>query len=326
MVSQVVMPKPEKFDPTYGYSLEDLLQVDAPAAPSDFDSFWQRAYRKARSLDLGIKIQENVDEHGPWVVHKVFFNSTQNTRIGAWLMVPRCQPPTRGFVVGHGYGGRAAPDYHLPFHDAAFLFPCCRGIGISPNPPISSDPMWHVLHDIDKKDRYILRGCVEDTWLSISTLLTLYPFLRNRMGYLGISFSGGVGALALAQETRISRAHLNVPSFGHHRLRLRLPTRGSGRAVQNFYRKHKRMALNTLRYYDAANAAENINIPMHLALALEDPVVAPPGQFAIYNHLKHDKSLFTLTKGHAEYLGQEQQKKALLNELSEFFEPLSRDQ
>ena len=53
----------------------------------------------------------------------------------------------------------------------------------------------------------------------------------RRLDYMGISFGGGIGALALPWDERFHRAHLNVPSFGHHPLRLTLPepdTTGSG--------------------------------------------------------------------------------------------------
>ena len=56
----------------------------------------------------------------------------------------------------------------------------------------------------------------------------LFPALQGRLGFLGLSFTGGLGVLAMACEERIARAHFNVPTFGHHRLRLRQSTLGSG--------------------------------------------------------------------------------------------------
>jgi cephalosporin-C deacetylase len=140
---------------------------------------------------------------------------------------------------------------------------------------------------------------------------------------LGISFSGGIGALALAWEQRISRGHINIPTFGHHPLRLRLPTRGSTHSLQQFYSTHKKQTLNVLRYYDAALAAKRIAMPIHCACALFDPFVAPPAQFAIYNALPTTKELFVLNAGHHSYPEQEQQTQQLIAELDAFFAPLS---
>jgi cephalosporin-C deacetylase len=313
------------FDPSYGYSLNQLLAVKPPKEPKDFDSFWQNRYQKA--LSVAPKPQTkiiNEDQLG-WRVFAISYTSTDNFPIQGWLLLPASGVIKRGFVVGHGYGGREGPDFHLPFKDAALLFPCFRGLSLSARPPISAEPRWHVLHDISLKDRYILGGCVEDVWLAVSALLSLFPDLAGHLGYLGISLGGGIGALALAWESRINKGHLNVPSFGHHPLRLRLATNGSAGSVQQFYQTHKKMTLTVLRYYDAALAAKRIKIPMHCACAAFDPCVAPPGQFAIFNALSCEKQLFILDAGHHSYANQVQQEIELLNQLDDFFASLKSE-
>jgi len=110
----------------------------------------------------------------------------------------------------------------------------------------------------------------------------------RRLDYLGISFGGGIGALALPWDERFHRAHLNVPSFGHHPLRLALPGVGSGEAVRRYQQRTGR-ALATLRSFDAAAAARYLRIPVHVAAARFDPAVPPPGQFAIYNALAGER-------------------------------------
>ena len=311
------------FDPSYGYSLAQLLTVKTPKEPKDFDAFWQTRYQNALTIAPNAHtklISEN--EHG-WQVLAMGYTSTDDFAIRGWLLLPRSGVIKRGFIIGHGYGGRDSPDFHLPFTDAALFFPCFRGLGLSTVPNISSEPNWHVLHDINQRDRYILGGCVEDVWLAVSALLELFPQLAGHLGYLGISFSGGIGALALPWEQRITRGHLNMPTFGHHPLRLRLPTHGSTQSLQQFYHAHKKQTLQVLRYYDAALAAKRITMPIHCACALFDPFVAPPSQFAIHNALTGNKALFVLMAGHHAYPEQNQQTQELLAELAVFFAPLS---
>ncbi len=311
------------FDPSYGYTLDQLLAVKTPKEPKDFDCFWQQRYKKALTINPQPHTKIINEDKLGWRLFEINYTSTDNFPIRGWLMVPTSGVIKRGFIVGHGYGGRDEPDYHLPFKDAAFLFPCFRGLSLSAQPTISSEPYWHVLHNINQKDHYILGGCVEDLWLAVSTMLSLFPELSGHLGYLGISFSGGIGALALAWETRISKGHLNVPTFGHHPLRLRLATNGSGKSVQGYYKSHKKQTLAVLRYYDAALAAKYITQPMHCACAIFDPCVAPPGQFAIYNALPNEKQLFILEAGHHNYPAQAQQEHELLNQLDAFFASLS---
>ncbi|MGR9053461.1 MAG: acetylxylan esterase [Gammaproteobacteria bacterium] len=309
------------FDPTYGYSLERLLNIKPPPTPQGFASFWQSRYARAVQSEPKPKLTSTDRNRHDYDVYDLSYRSTDDFPIGGWALLPKHGRVTRGVIVGHGYGGRSGPDFHLPIPDAAFLFPCFRGLSRSRRAPISEDPNYHVLHDIDKKERYILGGCVEDLWLAVSALLALFPEVRGRVAYLGISFGGGIGALALPWDARIRRAHLNVPAFGHHPLRLELPTWGSAAALQRYRREHGHI-LETLAYYDAAVAAQYIRIPMHVAAALADPAVAPPGQFCIYNALVGEKKLFVLERGHLDYPGKAAQEKALLSDLKQFFSAL----
>lgn len=311
------------FDPTYGYSLAQLLAVTTPKEPKDFDAFWQARYQKALTVAPQPQTKIISENRQGWRVFEINYTSTDHFLIRGWLLLPINGVIKRGFVIGHGYGGRAEPDFHLPFNDAALLFPCFRGLGLSAQPHISADPYWHVRHDINQADRYILGGCVDDVWLGVSALLQLFPHLAGHLGYLGISFSGGIGALALAWEQRIARGHLNMPTFGHHPLRLRLPTCGSTASLQEFYQTHKKQTLKILRYYDAVLAAKRITMPIHCACALCDPFVAPPSQFAIYNALTAHKELFVLLAGHHEYPEQKQQEQELIAQLDAFFAPLN---
>ncbi len=310
------------FDPTYGYSLNQLLAIKPPKEPKDFDSFWQKRYQNALTVAPKPKIEFIKEDMFGWRVFAISYTSTDKSQILGWLLLPSSGIIRRGFVVGHGYGGREGPDFHLPFKDAAILFPCFRGLSLSACPPISNEPYWHVLHDIHLKDHYILGSCVDDLWLAVSTLLSLFPDLAGHLGYLGVSLGGGIGGLALAWETRLNKGHLNVPTFGHQPLRLRLKTNGSARSLQEFYRSHKKITLNTLRYYDAASAAKRIKIPMHCACALFDPCVAPPGQFAIFNAINCEKQLYILEAGHHNYKNEALQELELINQLDDFFKSL----
>ena len=309
------------FDPSYDYSLDELLNVGAPLAPTDFREFWQARYARALQVHPCPRIRHTGMSHAGFEVYSLRYFSTDHVVIRGWVLIPQDQPVTRGMVFGHGYGGCDGPDYRLCPKGAALLFPCFRGLARSQHPPISTNPAFHVLHDIDKPQQYIIGGCVDDLWLAVSSMQMLFPATQGHIGYSGVSFGGGIGALALPWEPRIQRAHLNVPTFGNQPLRLQLPTIGSGAAVQRYQQQHGNV-LATLQYYDAASAATFIRQPMHVAAALFDPAVAPPGQFAIYNALSGEKSLFTLDAGHFAYPQQAAQEQALQGELDAFFSRL----
>jgi cephalosporin-C deacetylase len=309
------------FDPSYGYDLQGLFAIEPPPVPDGFAEVWRERYRAALAVDPSPRLARSRDQNAGYHCLDIAYRSTDDFHIGGWMLIPKRRAPTHALICGHGYGGVASPDFELPCADAIYLIPCFRGLGRSARAPISSDPWWHVLHDIDKPDRYILRGCVEDLWTGVSALLLLYPWLQNRIGYMGISFGGGIGALALPWEPRIALGHLNVPTFGHYPLRLGLRSIGSSESVRQFVERNAHTAV-TLSEYDAAVAARFIRQPMHLALALFDPVVPPPGQFAIYNAIHGNKQLMVMRAGHFDYPEQTQDEQRLIAELGAFFAPL----
>ncbi len=309
------------FDPSYGYTLDDLCAVQAPKPPADFEQFWRRRYARAYRVAASPELQRSalsMPSHDVW---QLVYHSVDDFPIRGWLLRPRHEPVRRGLILGHGYCGIEQPQYDLEVTDAAVLIPCFRGLGLSARASIPSEPERHILHGIDSRETYVLGGCVDDIWTGVSALLALHPEIRGRIGYLGISFGGGIGALAIPWEDRIARAHLNVPAFGHQPLRRELPTVGSAAALQDYETLHGNTR-EILRYYDAATAAAYMQRPVHVAAARFDPVVAPPGQFAIYNALRGERRLYVLVAGHADYPRGEQQHRELLEELRTFFDVL----
>lgn len=311
------------FDPTCGMDLAQLLSIAPPLPPPDFAAFWERRYDAALNVAPRPRIQESGGMLGQHVVHDLYYSSTGGVEIGGWLLVPANGKVSRGLIIGHGYGGRAAPDEPLDVDEAVLLFPCFRGLGRSPLGHVSQNPYHHVLHDIQDREGYILGGSVEDLWLAVSALLELFPSVSGRVGYSGLSFGGGIGALAAPWDSRIRRLHLQLPTFGHQALRLTLPCIGSGESVRAFLRHHDFNVMETLAYYDAASAARYLSIPTLVAAALYDPAVPPPGQFAIYNAISEGmRRLLVLEAGHFDYPGMEQQSLETRRQLAGFFAEL----
>lgn len=309
------------FDPSYGYSREELLRVGPPGEPPGFEEFWRQRYGHASQLAALPELRHTGKRHAHWEEFDLHFRTTDGLSLGGWLLVPKHSPVTRGLVVGHGYGGREGPDYDIRLEGAALLFPCFRGLSRSRCFPIPDNPERHVVHDLDSRERYILGGCVEDVWLSVSALLTLFPAVKDRVGFIGISFSGGVGALAMPWDARIRRGALRIPSFGHHPLRLELTTTGSTRALAKYVARHP-AAWDALPYYDAAVAARHIRRPVFAAPALFDPVVPPPAQFAIVNALGGPKEIFIHKAGHFDHAEKAAEEAQVHGAILQFFASL----
>lgn len=309
------------FDPSCGMSLDELLALRAPEPPADFAPWWRARCQRALAFDPCPVLGPSPLRHEDWWVSQLRYYSTSEVIIGGWLLTPRREPVERAVVVGHGYGGRQTPDFDLPFSRTAILFPCFRGLSRSALPGVPQEPRLHVVHGIEDRERYLIGGCVEDLWLAASSLLWIYPGTRGRLGYLGRGLGGGVGALALAWDRRFARALLHLPELGNHPLCLSLPGAGLLDALGGGERE-RAQAMITLRYHDAATAASFVEAPAHVAAALFDPVVPPPGQFSIHNALAGERGLTVLPAGHFEYPGQGLHQRRLSATTREFFASL----
>ncbi|MGF1450608.1 MAG: acetylxylan esterase [Opitutales bacterium] len=310
------------FDPAYGHDLDALTGVRAGPEPEGFEAFWRQRYGEALALETRPEIRDDGRFSSGHRRFDITYRSLGGVSIGGWLLLPESGSPWRALVVTHGYGGREAPDDWLAWADFALLFPCLRGFNRSQVTGVPDEAYGHVVHGIDDPHRYVLGGCVADVWCGVSALLRLFPKLFGHVGYAGTSFGGGIGALAVPWDERVQRAHFEVPTFGHQRLRVSLPSVGSGHAAgQAFHRDPERVG-RTLDFFDAAIAARWLRVPTHFACALFDPAVAPPGQWAVYNEAPEPKQLYVQEAGHFEYPAQQQQAGELKAELTAFFADL----
>lgn len=313
---------PFPFDPAYGLDLDGLLKVGAPDnAPEDFAEFWQGMYRRALSTPVEPRLGDKAGTTADGLdVFEVSFTSLGGVRIGGWVVAPAEGSVERGFVVGHGYAGREEPEPGLPAPRAAGIYFVARGLPTKTvMPGVPSDAFGHVLQGIESRDEYIIGGCVADIWCAATALTELFPEAARRLDYTGVSFGGGIGALALPWDERFAAAHLAVPTFGNHPLRVTLDCVGSGAAVRARYLEVPRV-LDVLAYFDAATAARHVRIPVQVAPALFDPSVPPPGQFAVANALAGPVSMEVLAAGHCmEYPEYEQEMLALEAVMRDFF-------
>lgn len=281
------------------YSLTELLTPPPPLdEPADFDAFWRATFDEFGSRPVA---WESVAPLPPTPTHRVeriVFASSCGERVVAWLAIPR-GAVMRGLVVGHGYGGRLEPDLEIVPADTAAIFPCAPGQEANAPGRFPALPSQHVLAGIAHRETYSHRFSAADLWRAATVLLAAAPDAAAALDYYGGSFGGGVGALALPWDPRFRRASLDVPSFGHHPIRLSRRCTGSGEAVRQRLRRHPE-ARPVLDYFDSAIAAARLRIPVHVGAAVLDPAVDPRGQFAVYHALAGPKRLTVRASGHLE--------------------------
>nr|BFF17708.1 acetylxylan esterase [Promicromonospora thailandica] len=281
-------------DGTYGYDRDALLAVEPAAEPDGFADLWRSWYARSREVRSDV-VAERADAEGAATVrratHDVFVithTGDGGLRLRAWVALPVDGPPRVGVVHSHGYGGRDAPSFERVPRDAAVGFPVARGLGaLNRGVGAPDTSSAHVLHGIEAVDTYAVGRSAVDLWHAATALLDMLaerdPALADLpLYYVGTSFGGGIGALALPWDDRFVGATLEVPTFGQHDLRLQMPCLGSGEAVRHHVADHPE-AREVLAFHDASVAATHLRIPVRVECAAWDTSVPPPGQFGVAN-------------------------------------------
>jgi len=301
--SDIWFPDAASFDGSYGHTLETLRAIAPIAPPEGFAERWMRWRTEARSVDAAPTVLTTSTETAEAPGRRVSViehSGVDGTRLRAWLVEPVSGAARIGIVHSHGYGGREAIDLARVPDDAAAIFPVARGLprlnaGVGASATIAE----HVLAGIDDPERYVLGLCARDLWLAADALIALIGDVS--LYYVGESFGGGIGSLALPWDDRYIGGTLIVPSFGQYDERLAVPCLGSGEVVRAHVSAHPD-AREVLRWFDASSAMTFARVPVRVEAALRDQYVPPAGQFAVANAVGA-LELEVLPAGHAEYPG-----------------------
>ncbi|WP_423465117.1 acetylxylan esterase [Promicromonospora sp. MS192] len=307
-------------DGTYGYDRDALLAVVPAAEPDGFAELWRSWYARAREVPSDVVVEAAGGARRPTHdVSVVTYTADGGLRLRAWVAVPVGLRPRVGVVHSHGYGGRDAPTFERVPHDAAVIFPVARGLGaLNAGVGAPDTSSRHVLHGIEAVETYAVGRSAVDLWHAGTALLDLLARRDETLGnlplyFVGTSFGGGIGALAVPWDDRFVGATLEVPTFGQHDLRLTMPCTGSGEAVRHHVADHPE-AREVLAFHDASVAATHLRVPTRVECAAWDTHVPPPGQFAVANGVGRaagaNLELAIHTAGHAEYPGQSREQAA----------------
>ena len=282
------------FDPTNGHTQEQLLAIRGPEEPAGFKEFWEETCKLVRTMTPTYFIERelwspNADER----IYRIRVKNWDNTEFV--MTIARPEKSLGGLVIGQGYGNPAGPmtsEYGL-----TTAFACVRGLGLSQCKDIPWHCSKHVMHGIQSKETYILRGVITDQWMTASVLLDMFPDTADNLNYRGASMGGGMGALLLPWDARFKAAWLDIPTFGAA-IRFDHQSVGSGESCRQYILEHPE-ARAVLAWFDASAAAKYIRIPVCVTPANFDPCVAPVGQFSIANAIPEScKTLFIRETGH----------------------------
>jgi len=269
------------YDPTLSYTKEQLLAIEAPPGPEDFEAFWRGSYAQVMACRPDYRIEKELWSPNPGVnIIQTRFKNFDGVEIGMWLARP--EQSAGGLLIGQGYGHPVLPPTTTS-PGLTVAMPCIRGLGISTCRDIPWEIPKHAVHGMESPETFVIRGAVADLWMGASVMLDMFPDVAENLNYQGGSLGGAMGMLMLPWDARFRAGEINVPTLGGKIQLDCQPKPGGGGEARRNYALNNPGGMRSILYCDAAAAARFIRIPLLITPALSDHSNPPPAQFAIAN-------------------------------------------
>jgi cephalosporin-C deacetylase len=265
-------------------------------APADFDQFWARTRDSLAKIPMDAKVTEQPKLAKDGLkCYLVELRSWGKIIVRGWLtMSDKKRKPSDKMPVWlaiPGYGGIGVKPIYGNEDLAVFAFNP-RGQGNSKD-FINPSREGYLTTDIERKERYILRGAMMDCIRALD-FISSRPELDEKNIVCSGGSMGGYFTLAIASmDNRIKICSANNPVFCDYRSLV-----GSKdwpmKNIQD-YGKSRRIPLNTLLnnldYYDLKNFAPKVKCKSLIGISLMDNLAPPYNEFVMLNNLTNDNRL-----------------------------------
>jgi cephalosporin-C deacetylase len=263
------------------FTREELLQIKGDTPVEGFKAFWEKQYADARNWKCSYNIESELWSPDPDCrIYRLRYTSIDGFSIGAWIVRPAIS--TGGALIAHGYGHPATPPL-VSTPGRTSIMPCVRGLGLSQCKEIPWQLGKHALFGFEDPEKYVITGGVRDLWIALTIMVDMFPDTADNILCTGGSLGGAMGAMCIPWDERIHYGDLNIPTLGG-RILLAHETSPDGPGEA---RRQKALAseagMRIIDFCNASAAAQFIRVPTLITPALSDPVVPPPGQFAVAN-------------------------------------------
>ncbi|MEM2447593.1 MAG: acetylxylan esterase [Candidatus Bathyarchaeia archaeon] len=271
-----------------------LYSIPGALCPDNYSSLY--SYDKDMPLNA---VEALLTEGDKYLIYKVYFDSVNGERVPALLILPKVEEKVPCIVFLHGYGGKK--EDILPLTNLA----ASEGYAL-----IAIDAEYHgerkeegkALYSIDIEDsvRGILQTVI-DLRRTIDYVETRPEIDSSRIGYVGGSMGGILGAIFIGVEPRIKAAALLVAG-GNMSLMIRESQHPAIQPIREY------LQLNNISYeelQETLNPIDPINFigsfsprPVVFHLGKYDRIVPAEAGEQLYKHAGEPKTVYWYDSGH----------------------------
>jgi cephalosporin-C deacetylase len=274
--------------------------------PADFDAYWNDALTEMRQVTPDVELVQ-ADFQAPFAeCFHLYFTGVRGARIHAQYLRPKGQNTVSPAVLMfHGYAGDSG-DWvdKLPYVSLGFTVAAmdCRGQGLSSDPGIRTN--WslggHIVRGLDgPPDQLHYRQVFLDATQLAGIVMAQPRVDRRRVVVFGGSQGGGLALACAALEPHIRQCIAVHPFLCDYQRvwEIDLAKDAYGELTEyfrKFDRGHEREqeVFTRLGYIDVQFLAPRIEADVVMVVGLMDTICPPSSQFAAYNKICAEKSLW----------------------------------
>ena len=276
---------------TAGFDIHKIEPTTTP--PADFDEFWTNVLAENNKLEMLPKL-ELVPEKCTQKVN-VYLASFQNRRKGCRMYGTMCVPADLkpgekrpAILIVPGAGVRARHGYYSEAEKGLVTLE----LGINHISTVLDEEIYEQLRpwygreyplcNIDDKEKYIYKGIYAGCARAVDFLAGLDFVDAERIGVMGGSQGGALSITTAVLNPKVKCIGALYPALAD----LTGYLHGRGGGWPHLFR-NGRMAtperIETTRYYDVANFARKLNVPVFYTYGFNDMTCCPTSTTAAYN-------------------------------------------
>ena len=276
---------------TAGFDIHKIEPTTTP--PADFDEFWTNVLAENNKLEMLPKL-ELVPEKCTQKVN-VYLASFQNRRKGCRMYGTMCVPADLkpgekrpALLIVPGAGVRARNGYYSEAEKGLVTLE----LGINHISTVLDEEIYEQLRpwygreyplcNIDDKEKYIYKGIYAGCARAVDFLAGLDFVDAERIGVMGGSQGGALSITTAVLNPKVKCIGALYPALAD----LTGYLHGRGGGWPHLFR-NGRMAtperIETTRYYDVANFARKLNVPVFYTYGFNDMTCCPTSTTAAYN-------------------------------------------
>jgi cephalosporin-C deacetylase len=265
--------------------------------PTDFDEFWQKAKNDLADVEPGFQCTLMPALSSPICnVYLVQMQSLGNITIRGWLTEPVSKNLNKKFAVVlclPGYQIPLSPIMTVGDPDVAFLTLNVRGQGNS-REFINTRHDEFVIHHIDDKNKYVMRGVVMDCLRAVDFIFTRPELKHDNIFVKGGSMGGFLAIATASLDKRVNLCSAQSPIFADVRSlvkRVTFPITSINLYLKTQPGLTLDNVLNTLDYFDVKNFAPNVKCKFIMSIGLLDTYVPPTNDYTVFNTMTTNKKI-----------------------------------